>query len=499
VIRRLLIANRGEIAVRIIHTCRELGIETVAVFSDADRAALHVELADRAMPLGPPSARQSYLDISKVIDAARSSEADAIHPGYGFLSQSPAFAAACAAAGLIFVGPSAAVMSRMGSKIEARQLMESAGVPVVPGAVPPDQSDASLARAIERVGFPALIKASKGGGGKGMRIVESPADAVDRLQAARREAQAAFGDGTLYVERVIARPHHIEVQVIADEHGDALHVFERECSVQRRHQKVIEESPSPNVTPALRRRLTDSAIVAARASSYRNAGTVEFLVDLSGPNRDEAGFHFLEMNTRLQVEHGVTEQVAGVDLVRAQLLVASGEALPWRQTELIQRGHSIEARVYAEDPEHGFLPQAGKLLLYREPRMPGVRIDSGVREGDEIPVYYDPLLAKVIAHAETRELAIARLIAALQAFPILGIITNIPFLIRVLEHPRFRAGEIHTGFLDHEGASLSEPVHGATPPFVSAAISAATAAHGPGGAATQAEWDPWGQLSGWRP
>jgi 3-methylcrotonyl-CoA carboxylase alpha subunit len=498
VIRRLLIANRGEIAVRIIQTCRELGIETVAVFSDADQTALHVELADRAMPLGPPPALQSYLDIAKVIDAGRASGADAIHPGYGFLSQSPAFADACARAGLIFVGPPADVMARMGSKIEARQLMESAGVPVVPGAVPADQSDGSLVRAIERVGFPALIKASKGGGGKGMRLADSPAGVVDRLQAARREAQAAFGDGTLYVEHLIPRPHHIEVQVIADEHGNVLHLFERECSVQRRHQKVIEESPSPNVTPALRRRLTDSAIAAARASSYRNAGTVEFLVDLSGPNRDQAAFHFLEMNTRLQVEHGVTEQVAGVDLVRAQLLVAAGEALPWRQTDLIQRGHGIEARVYAEDPEHGFLPQAGRLLLYREPRMPGVRIDSGVREGDEIPVHYDPLLAKVIAHAETRDLAIARLIAALRAFAVLGIITNIPFLIRVLEHPSFCSGEMHTGFLDHEGAALSEPVAEPTPPFVTAALSAADVSRGPGSGATKVDWDPWSRLSGWR-
>jgi acetyl/propionyl-CoA carboxylase alpha subunit len=498
VIRRLLIANRGEIAVRIIQTCRELGIETVAVFSDADRTALHVELADRAMPLGPPPALHSYLDITKVIDAARASEADAVHPGYGFLSQSPAFAAACAQAGLIFVGPPAGVMARMGSKIEARQLMESAGVPVVPGAVPANQSDASLVQAIDNIGFPALIKASKGGGGKGMRIVDSPADVVDRLQAARREAQAAFGDGTLYVEHVIPRPHHIEVQVIADEHGNIVHLFERECSVQRRHQKVIEESPSPNVTPALRRRLTDRAIAAARASSYRNAGTVEFLVDLSGQNRDQAAFHFLEMNTRLQVEHGVTEQVTGVDLVRAQLLVAAGEALPWRQTDLIQRGHAIEARVYAEDPEHGFLPQAGRLLLYREPRMPGLRIDSGVRESDEISVHYDPLIAKVIAYAETRELAIARLVAALRAFPILGIITNIPFLIRVLEHPSFRSGEMHTGFLDHEGATLSESVPEPIPSFVATAISAADASRGSAAGTAEADWDPWTRLSDWR-
>jgi 3-methylcrotonyl-CoA carboxylase alpha subunit len=497
VIRRLLIANRGEIAVRIIQTCRELGIETVAIFSDADQHALHVALADEAVAIGPSPALQSYLDIAKVIDAARASEVAAIHPGYGFLSQSPAFAAACADAGLTFVGPPADVMARMGSKIEARQLMESAGVPVVPGAVASDQSDTSLARAIEYVGLPALIKASKGGGGKGMRIVETSKDVVDCLQAARREAQAAFGDGTLYVERLVTRPHHIEVQVIADDHGGLLHVFERECSVQRRHQKIIEESPSPNVTPALRRRLTESAIAAARASSYRSAGTVEFLVDLSGTDRDQSSFHFLEMNTRLQVEHGVTEEVVGVDLVRAQLLVASGQPLPWRQSDLIQRGHAIEARVYAEDPEHGFLPQAGRLLLYREPRMPGVRIDSGVQENDEITVHYDPLIAKVIAHAETRELAIARLITALRQFPVLGIITNIPFLIRVLEHPSFRSGEMHTGFLDHEGATLADSLAEPLPAFVEAAMTAAEATSGQNGSAVR-DWDPWNQLPGWR-
>jgi 3-methylcrotonyl-CoA carboxylase alpha subunit len=509
VIRRLLIANRGEIAVRIMQTCRELGIETVAVFSESDHNALHAVLANQAVPIGASPALQSYLNIPKVIEAARSSGADAIHPGYGFLSQSPAFAAACADAGLIFVGPPADVMSRMGSKIEARQLMESAGVPVVPGGVPSDQSDAALARAIEEVGFPALIKPSKGGGGKGMRIVEAAADVVARLQAARREAQAAFGDGTLYVERVVSRPHHIEVQVIADQRGNTLHLFERECSVQRRHQKVIEESPSPNVTPALRQRLTTSAILAAQASSYRNAGTVEFLVDLTGQSRDNAPFHFLEMNTRLQVEHGVTEQVVGVDLVRAQLQVASGEPLAWPQRELNQRGHAIEARVYAEDPEHGFLPQAGRLLLYHEPRMPGVRVDSGVREGDEISVHYDPLLAKVIAYAETRELAIARLLAALRAFPVLGIITNIPFLIRVLEHPSFRSGEMHTGFLDNEGATLAASAPEAIPDFVTAAMNASGrvgpgAAFAPGASApgeaghSSADWDPWTRLPGWR-
>jgi len=498
VIRRLLIANRGEIAVRIIQACRELGIESVAVYSEADASAAHVVAADRAWLLGPSPAAQSYLDIAKIISAARSVGADAIHPGYGFLSQSPSFVSACADAGVIFVGPSAEVMARMGSKIEARHMMQAAGVPVVPGAISADQSDEALGRAVREIGFPALIKASKGGGGKGMRRVDTAADVAANLQAARREAEAAFGDGTLYVERVIMRPHHIEVQVIADEHGHVVHLFERECSIQRRHQKIIEESPSPNVTPALRRRLTECAILAAQASSYRNAGTIGYFVDLSEGARDDAPFYFLEMNTRLQVEHGVTEQVTGADLVRAQLVVASGDPLPWRQDDLAQRGHAIEARVYAEDPASDFLPQAGRLLLYREPRIPGVRIDSGVREGDEITVHYDPLLAKVIASAETRDLAIARLQNALRAFPVLGIHTNIPFLIRILEDQRFHTGRMDTGFLDVEGAPLTAHDDRARPIVVSAALSAAEADASSGAGSGCVDWDPWARLHGWR-
>jgi acetyl-CoA carboxylase biotin carboxylase subunit len=497
VIRRLLIANRGEIAVRIIQACRELGIESVAVYSEADAHAAHVAAADRAVLLGPAPAVQSYLDVAKVINAAQSVDADAVHPGYGFLSQSPSFAAACEAAHLAFVGPPADVMARMGSKIEARRTMQAAGVPVVPGATSVDQSDEALTHAVAAVGFPALIKASAGGGGKGMRQVAVASEVTSNLQAARREAQAAFGDGTLYVERVIARPHHIEVQVVADAQGHVVHLFERECSVQRRHQKIIEESPSPNVTSGLRRRLTDAAVLAARASSYRNAGTVEFLVDVSESAPDEAPFYFLEMNTRLQVEHGVTEQVTGVDLVRAQLLVASGGPLPWPQDQLQQRGHAIEARVYAEDPSRGFLPQAGRLLLYREPRMPGIRIDSGVREGDEVSVHYDPLLAKVVAFAETRDLAIARLHAALRAFPVLGIQTNIPFLIRILEHQRFRAGQMDTGFLDTQGAELAEPEDDRSPQWVRDAIAAADS-EVPAATSTRPQWDPWSRLRGWR-
>jgi acetyl/propionyl-CoA carboxylase alpha subunit len=497
VIERLLIANRGEIAVRIARACQELGVESVAVYSDADERAAHVHAADRAVRLGPAPAAESYLSIPRIIDAARSAGADAVHPGYGFLSENAGLAAACEEAGLRFVGPPAQVIADMGSKIDARRRMEAAGVPVVPGATPSDQTDAGLAAAVAQVGFPALIKASAGGGGKGMREVRTPGDPAGTIQAARREAVAAFADGTLYVERLVDRPHHVEVQIVAGADGEIVHLFERECSTQRRHQKVIEESPSPLVTPGLRRRLTDAACKAAAAAAYRNAGTVEFLVDSAPPARDDAPFYFLEMNTRLQVEHGVTEQVAGVDLVRAQLLVASGEPLPWSQGQLVQRGHAIEARVYAEDPSHDFLPQAGRLLLYREPRRPGVRIDSGVREGDDVSVHYDPLLAKVIATAETRDLAIARLVAALRDFPILGIRTNVPFLLDVLQDEAFAEGRVDTGFLDRRKPRREPVAEGPLPEVVQAVLTSASA---PASRAehTAADWNPWTRLEGWR-
>jgi acetyl-CoA carboxylase biotin carboxylase subunit len=490
-IRRLLIANRGEIALRIIRACREMNIETIAVYSEADATAIHVAAADRAVAIGPAAAAESYLSIPRLVDAARTHSADAVHPGYGFLSESPAFAAACEQAGLIFVGPPSNVIARMGSKIEARRLMRAAGIPIVPGETPADQSDDGIVQTLSRVGRPALVKASAGGGGKGMREIHDDTNALEAVQAARREATAAFDDGSLYVERLISRPRHVEVQIFADGHGNVIHLFERECSVQRRHQKVVEESPSPALTPALRARMTDAAVSAARAAGYRNAGTVEFLVEGRG---DDASFYFLEMNTRLQVEHAVTEAVTGVDLVRAQLLVASGAPLPWGAESLVQRGHAIEARVYAEDPSRDFLPQAGRILLYREPHIPGVRIDSGVHEGGEVAVHYDPLMAKVIASAETRDGAIARLAAALRAYPILGIRTNTSFLLRILEHPRFLAGETDTGFLDAEGPGLiAEEV---LPAFVTAALpqmeSSAPGTHG------HSPVDPWTTLRNWR-
>ncbi len=493
-IRRLLIANRGEIAVRIIRACRELGVETVAVYSEADRDARHVSLADVALPIGPAPAVESYLVVSRLLDAARRAGADAIHPGYGFLAENAGFAAACDEAGLIFVGPPAAVIAQMGSKIEARARAVEAGLPVVPGATPDGQDDGALRAAAGRVGYPLLVKASAGGGGKGMRIVRDAAGLAEACASARHEAGAAFGDSTIYLERLIDRPRHVEVQVLGDAHGHVVHLFERDCSIQRRHQKIVEETPSPWIGSDLRRRMTEAAVALARHIGYRNAGTVEFLVEGRG---ESARFYFLEANTRLQVEHPVTEAVVGVDLVHAQLRVASGEPVPWSQDQLAQRGHAIECRVYAEDPAQDFLPQAGPLSLYREPQAPGIRVDSGVAEGQEVSVYYDPLLAKLVARAETREAARRRLVAALRQFAILGIRTNVPFLIRVLEHPRFGEGGIDTSFLDEEGRTLREPVDG---PGLSAALAVA-AAHEPpaaGRGAAVATPDPWERLQGWR-
>ena len=494
-IRRILVANRGEIAIRIARACRELGIETVGIYSDADHAAPHVAAMDQAVRMGPAEPASSYLNIPAIVDAANRHGCDAIHPGYGFLSERAAFAAACEASGVIFIGPTADTIERMGSKVGARDLMTKAGVPVVPGATPSDQSTPGVLSAARTIGFPVLVKASAGGGGKGMRILHGETGAAESIDAARREAVAAFGDGTLYVERLIERPRHVEIQIFGDAHGNVVHLFERECSVQRRHQKVIEESPSPALTPALRAGMGDAAVAAARAVSYRNAGTVEFLLEGSG---DGARFYFLEMNTRLQVEHPVTEAVTGVDLVHAQIGVAAGEPLPWSQESLTQRGHAIECRVYAEDPAQGFIPQAGRLLLYREPTGPGIRVDAGIVEGGDVPVMYDPLLAKVTVHAETRSAAIRRAAAALRRYAVLGIRTNIPFLLRVLTHPAFAAGEIHTGFIDDHLDSLTRPA-----PSTPAIAAAAALGSAPKGtrtaerAETPTRPDPWRTLDGW--
>jgi acetyl-CoA carboxylase biotin carboxylase subunit len=492
-IQRVLIANRGEIAVRIARACREAGLESVAAYSDADADALHVRVADQAVRIGPAAPADSYLSIPALVDAAAKSEADAIHPGYGFLSERPELPRACAQAGITFIGPPAEVMERMGSKIGARALMHGAGVPIVPGDTPHDQSDQGVLAAARGLGYPVLVKASAGGGGKGMRVVTEDGDAIAAIGAARREAVAAFGDGTLYVERRIERPRHIEVQIFADSHGNVVHLFERECSVQRRHQKVIEESPSPAVSAELRRRMGDAAVAAARAAGYRNAGTIEFLVEGDG---EHATFFFLEMNTRLQVEHPVTEAVAGVDLVRAQFIVAGGGRLPWTQASLSQRGHALECRIYAEDPASGFLPQAGPLRLYREPSGPGVRVDSGVREGDRVGVNYDPLLAKLIVHAETREAARLRALSALGDYPVLGTRTNIPFLIRLLELPAFRDGRLHTGMIDEHLAELTRQGDIPAEALVAAAFATAPVARTFSEQAAP-DRDPWSTLHGW--
>ncbi|NOT43339.1 MAG: acetyl-CoA carboxylase biotin carboxylase subunit [Acidobacteria bacterium] len=444
-------ANRGEIAVRILRACREAGLGSVAVYSQADTSALHVRLADHAVAIGPARASESYLSVRAIIDAARAAGADAVHPGYGFLSESPELAAACADAGLTFVGPPADVIERMGSKIAARATAERAGVPVVPGQVPLTQDLPGLLAAARAVGYPLLVKPAAGGGGIGMKRVAAERDLEAAALQARREAQAAFGDDTLFVERLVSPARHVEFQVLADAHGDVVHLFERECSVQRRHQKVIEESPSTALTPSLRATMGAAACALAREAGYRNAGTVEFLVEGTG---DQARFFFLEMNTRLQVEHPVTELVTGIDLVRAQLRIAAGEPLPWRQEAITQRGHAIEARVYAEDPARGFLPQSGPLLLYREPSGPGIRVDSGVCEGQTVSVHYDPLLAKLIASGDTREAARRRALLALRAYPVLGIATNVALLTAILEHPAFLRGEVDTAFLDREAEAL---------------------------------------------
>ena len=497
-IRRLLIANRGEIALRIIRACRELGIESVAVFSDADFRAPHTLAADHAERIGPPPASESYLNTAALIEAARRAGADAVHPGYGFLSERGAFARACEQAGLIFVGPPPAALERMGSKIEARRLMLAAGVPIVPGEAPADQHDDALAAAARKIGFPVLIKPSAGGGGIGMKTVREPASLIDAIQRARREARAAFGDDTLFVERLIERPRHVEIQILADRHGNVVHLFERECSIQRRHQKTIEESPCPVLTPSIRERMGDAAVAAARAAGYVNAGTIEFLLEGRG---EQAKFYFLEMNARLQVEHPVTEAVVGVDLVHAQLRIASGEPLPWGQPALVQRGHAIECRIYAEDPLRDFLPQAGPLLMYREPQGPGVRVDAGVVEGGEVLVFYDPLLAKLIVWAETRDAAIARAATALERFIVLGIRTNVEFLGAVLRHRRFAAADIDTGFLDEERAGLEHVLEMADLPLAAVAAAAVhSEAHAPTASRPgrpDAAIDPFDVLKSW--
>jgi len=454
--RSVLIANRGEIAVRVIRTARAMGLRTIAIYSEADNEAPHVRLADEACLVGPAPARESYLDIERVIAAAKQSGAGAIHPGYGFLSERAEFADACAAAGIVFVGPPASAIRAMGDKSAAKALMDKARVPVVPGYHGTQQDPKFLRQKAYEIGYPVLIKAAAGGGGKGMRRVEKAIEFDDALAGASREALAAFGDARVLIERWIERPRHIEVQVFADTHGNVVHLFERDCSAQRRHQKVIEESPAPGMTAEVREAMTKAAIGAARAVNYAGAGTVEFIAGGSGPLRAD-GFWFLEMNTRLQVEHPVTEMVTGLDLVEWQFRVAAGEKLPRTQDDIKLSGHSVEARLYAEDPARGFLPSTGRLHALRFPPAEIVRVDSGVEEGQEVTPYYDPLLAKIISHAPTRAEAIDRLGAALRGTVIAGLRTNLTFLAALVTSSAMRDGTIDTGLIERELATLAQP------------------------------------------
>jgi len=440
-IRKILIANRGEIALRIIRTCREMGIATVAVYSEADRTSPHVLAADEALPIGPAPSRESYLRIDRILEAASASGADAVHPGYGFLSENPLFAQAVADARLVFIGPSAGAIRSMGDKTAARALAAGAGVPTVPGTPGAVRDGADARDFCARHGYPVLVKAAAGGGGKGMRIVRSGSDLEGALRAAASEARSAFGDERVFLEKYFEEPRHIEIQILADARGNAVHLGERECSIQRRHQKVIEESPSVAVDEEMRRRMGETALSVARSCRYLNAGTVEFLVD------GEKNFYFLEMNTRLQVEHPVTELRTGLDLVELQIRVAAGEELPLRQEDVAFRGHAIECRICAEDPSNNFLPSTGRIVHLRTPSGPGVRDDRGIDEGGEVSVYYDPMLAKLIAWGPTREGAIRRLVRALREYEVLGVKTNISLCLFVLEHPDFRSGEISTHFL----------------------------------------------------
>lgn len=555
--KKILVANRGEIAIRVLRACRELGIATVAVYSEADRTALHPGCADEAVCIGPAVAAESYLNIARILSAAIATGSDAIHPGYGFLSENPDFAQAVQDAGLTFIGPPPAAMRAMGSKTAARALMRSAGVPIVPGSealaggaapategsgAPPEAAAAqpggvacavgietldpaaeaaterhgailnatavdkaglpaagpggrSPQAAAERLGFPLIIKAAAGGGGKGMRVVESAVELPEALESARREARNAFGDAEVYFEKYLRAPHHVEIQVLADRLGNTVHLLERECSIQRRHQKIIEETPSPLLTPALRARMGEAAVAAARAVGYVNAGTVEFLVDA------DRSFYFLEMNTRLQVEHPITEALTGIDLVQAQIRIAAGEPLPFAQADIAGRGHAIECRIYAEDPANAFLPSTGEIAAYAEPQGPGIRVDSGFGAGRRVERFYDPLIAKLIVWAATRDDALARMERALAEYVILGVRTNIGFLRELVAHPAFRAGDTPTSFIPDHFAAWSPSVPAVPDEVLIAAALAESAAFQSGHTALAADDDafsPWRQADTFR-
>lgn len=489
---KILIANRGEIAVRIMRTCREMGIAAVAVYSEADRSALHAATADEAICIGPSAPRESYLNIERILGAARASGAEAIHPGYGFLAENGAFAERCEAEGLRFIGPPASVIRALGDKTTARRLMLRRAVPVIPGTTEPVADPADLEGLAQGIGYPVLLKAAAGGGGKGMRVVSGPETLREAFDEAASEAGSAFGSGDIYLEKYLERPRHVEIQILADARGHIVHLGERECSLQRRHQKIIEESPSPALTPALHEAMGEAAVSAARAAGYVNAGTVEFLLDAQGR------FYFLEVNTRLQVEHPVTEMVTGIDLVREQIRIAAGEPLAFRQEDIRPRGHAIECRIYAEDPEKGFLPSPGEILCLKEPAGPGIRVDSGIYGGFTVPTAYDPILSKLIVHAGDRPAAIERMARALSEYCVLGIRTPVDFLLDVIRSDPFRRGQTHTRLIDEHFAgwkSSMERADLACLAYAAARLSPRRAA----GAerARDAFASPWETLGGW--
>jgi acetyl-CoA carboxylase biotin carboxylase subunit len=492
--KKILIANRGEIAVRVIRACREMGIASVAVFSEADADALHVQLADEAVPIGPPPARESYLAMDKIISAARDTDADAVHPGYGFLSENPVFAQTCADAGLTFIGPSPQTLESSGDKVRARQMAAKGGAPVLPALESISSASTDAQQAAKKLGLPLLVKAAGGGGGKGMRVVRQASELGAALAAAEREATAAFGDGRVFLERLVERPRHIEVQILGDHHGNLIHLGERECSLQRRHQKVVEEAPSAVVDDELRKRIADAALIVARAVGYANAGTVEFLL---APDRS---FYFLEINPRLQVEHPVTEMVTGIDLVHQQILVAAGERLSIRQADVALRGHSIECRLYAEDPANRFLPQAGDIAAVSLPSGPGIRVDSALWAGGRISIDYDPMLAKLITHASHREAARRRMVAALEDFLVIGPPNNLTFLRALMETAEFCEATIDTQLIERGGANLlGAPRHGDLAAQIAAYLVAAGPTQPAAGGATAASLpNPWQTLGAWR-
>lgn len=447
-IYKILVANRGEIAIRIMRTCREMEIRSVAVFSDADRTSMHVRYADEAYYIGPSPSRESYLNAGKIIEVALKSKADAIHPGYGFLSENAGFARLCQENNLIFIGPSPEVIDKMGNKIESRKAMIAAGIPVVPGTTEPVSSEQEALEIIRKIGLPAMIKASAGGGGRGMRLIQDEAEILGSLRAARSEALTSFGDDSVYIEKYISSPHHIEFQVLGDQYGNVIHLFERECSIQRRHQKVVEETPSPLLTPGLREKMGNHAVKAAKAVNYSGAGTIEFLVD------SRLNYYFLEMNTRLQVEHPITERVTGADLVKQQILIAEGKELALKQEDLSQLGHAIECRINAEDPDNNFIPNPGRIHSITEPLGLGVRTDGYVYEGYEIPIYYDSMISKLIVWAQNREEAIQRMRRALYEYKITGIKTSLKFLERIMDSSDFQEGKYDTNFIEKNRDTL---------------------------------------------